>query len=202
MPFELLRPINRFAFFSDRVLRPGAAAALRGGLVDFWTPIPTNGVAILAPGARESRLVFALTFLHHSDRKIKTLRVCTGSMKEFLAIAYGLHFAFLVYLFSYLTAKGAVGKGWSSVFLVLIKYFVYWKLIVIGFEHLPGWGILVGLTAGIYIALPIFYWINKKLNANASSEADQTPSSDDTDTHIDTQNSHSKNTHTRNTRAQ
>ena len=83
-------------------------------------------------------------------------------MAAFLSILYGFFIVALVYFFSYLSVRGFMAKGSMPIYLVIGKYFVYWKVIVLGFKYLPAWGIITGMISGTYISLPIWYWINKR----------------------------------------
>lgn len=84
-------------------------------------------------------------------------------MIYFLAIVYGLHFALLVYFVAYIAARGILGKGAAPVYIVVAKYLIYWCVISFGFKYLPAGGILLGFTAGLYLSLPVLYWVNKRL---------------------------------------
>jgi hypothetical protein len=55
-----------------------------------------------------------------------------------------------------------MGSGKAPFYLILAKYFIYWKVIQIGFTVLPTGGILVGFIGGIYLSLPTLYFVNKK----------------------------------------
>ena len=84
-------------------------------------------------------------------------------MIAFLSIFYGFNIVVLIYLFSYLGARGIVGSGGIPSYLVAGKYLVYWQVIAFGFKFLPAWGILSGLTGGIYLSLPLMVFLNKNL---------------------------------------
>ncbi len=81
-----------------------------------------------------------------------------------LAVLFGIHIVLVVYLMAFIVARGVV-KGGSGipVVLTLSKYFIYWAAISYGSRHLPPAGILIGITSGIYISLPIAYFVNKRM---------------------------------------
>jgi preprotein translocase subunit SecF len=84
-------------------------------------------------------------------------------MIDFLAVIYGLHLVALIYFSTFITTKGLLGSGGFPFYMILLKYFIYWKTITFGFSYLSMWGIVIGLISGIYISLPILYYINKKV---------------------------------------
>lgn len=94
-------------------------------------------------------------------------------MLSVLGILYGIHVVFLIYLIAYFSARGALRGGVFSVVLILGKYFLYWLILKFGFQHLPIWSIITGLIGGIYLSLPILYYINKKLNPENEEGAPQ-----------------------------
>jgi hypothetical protein len=83
-------------------------------------------------------------------------------MEKGFSLLYGFSLIMLVYWISYRSVKGLMGKGSIPFYLTLAKYFIYWKMITLGFEHLQGSWILIGTVVGIYLSLPLFYFLNKK----------------------------------------
>lgn len=90
-------------------------------------------------------------------------------MTFILAFIYGLHLVALVYLSAFITVRGLMGSGKVPFYLILAKYFIYWKVIQIGFKSLPNGAILVGLIGGIYLSLPVLYLVNKKYSATPNA---------------------------------
>jgi hypothetical protein len=86
-------------------------------------------------------------------------------MIQVLSFLYGIHLAGLIYFMSYLAARGTMGSGAIPFALMVGKYLIYWLVISFGFKHLFGEWILFGLVAGIYLSLPILYWVNKRLSS-------------------------------------
>jgi hypothetical protein len=85
-------------------------------------------------------------------------------MLDFLAIVYGIHLVLLLYVIAYVTVRGITKGGSIPFYIVLGKYFIYWQVITFGFNHLSGKHIMIGLTAGIYLSLPLLYFVNRYFN--------------------------------------
>jgi hypothetical protein len=83
-------------------------------------------------------------------------------MLEVLSLIYGALMIALVYGVSYLSVRGVMGKGAVPFFLILAKYFIYWKAIVYGFKTFSTPWILMGFVCGVYLSLPLLYYFNKK----------------------------------------
>src|ERR1700733_8538440 len=83
-------------------------------------------------------------------------------MMILLSVLYGIFIAALIYFFAFLSARTLFGKRGIPLFVTIFKYLIYWKIISFGFNHLLTWGILVGFTAGLYLSLPILYFLNKQ----------------------------------------
>ena len=91
-------------------------------------------------------------------------------MYLFLSVFYGFNLVVLIYLISYIAVKGALGSGAIPFVVVTGKYLIYWKAIGFGFQYLATWGIISGLVGGIYLSLPILYWVNLKVNENLDAQ--------------------------------
>lgn len=83
-------------------------------------------------------------------------------MNEVISLFYGLFMVGLIYGVSAWTVKGLSGKGFIPFYVILGKYFIYWKLIEFGFKSLNSTWILVGVVSGIYLSLPLVYYLSKK----------------------------------------
>jgi hypothetical protein len=83
-------------------------------------------------------------------------------MLEVLSLLYGAFLITLVYGVSYLSVRGVLGKGAVPFFLILAKYFIYWKVIAYGFRTFSTSWILMGFVSGVYLSLPLLYFFNKK----------------------------------------
>ena len=91
-------------------------------------------------------------------------------MLDFLSVVYGLHMVALIYLITYLAVRGTLGTGAIPFFVVIGKYLIYWKLVTFGFQHLTTWGILSGFIGGLYLSLPLLYWVNQKFSFSPSEK--------------------------------
>jgi hypothetical protein len=93
--------------------------------------------------------------------QVRTLHI-SFAMAAFIGILYGLHIVLVIYLMTFLAVRSSMKGGRASILLVLGKYLIYWALISFGFKRLPPWAILSGFSGGIFLSLPILYWVNKK----------------------------------------
>ena len=85
-------------------------------------------------------------------------------MVAFLGVLYGLHIVLVIYGITFFAVRGVSRRGAAPILLVLGKYLIYWGLVVFGFKHFPFWAIMAGFVGGIYLSLPILYWVNRWVN--------------------------------------
>ncbi len=81
---------------------------------------------------------------------------------NFLGILYGFQLVFILYLFTYFSVRGVLMGSAISIFFVLGKYLVYSFFLILGFRYLSAWAIITGLTGGIYMSLPILFFIHQR----------------------------------------
>ena len=78
-----------------------------------------------------------------------------------LGVLYGLHVVFLIYVLTFFMVRGAMGGRTYPLFLILPKYLVYWFILDFGFKHLSVESVMVGFTGGVFLSLPVLYFLNR-----------------------------------------
>jgi hypothetical protein len=69
----------------------------------------------------------------------------------------------LIYLMNILAVRGALRGGGLPLGLAFLKYGIYWVLIVIGSRFLSFGYVMGGFTAGIFLSLPVSYFVNHRM---------------------------------------
>ncbi|MBI2711848.1 MAG: hypothetical protein HYX41_03135 [Bdellovibrio sp.] len=78
-----------------------------------------------------------------------------------LSVVYGVHVILLAYLICFLAVRGFMGGGAVPFYLTTLKYVIYFLVLKFGFKHLDSSGIAVGMVLGVYLSLPVMYWVNR-----------------------------------------